>query len=285
MATEAECDEIKRARSTRNRATSSWRSTRSVSPRMDLGKNPDVIADMMFTNEHVEAFSDAPPRRQHAHGRTTRACRPSPARSASASKDGKPVSKNKVYQIRDGLFEAIIDRFYTDPTLVAYGEDVRDWGGAFAVYRGLTEALPYHRLFNAPISESRDRRLRGRLRHGRRPRAGRADVLRLPRLRGRRGVQPDGEVAGHERRRHRRCRWCCACPSGSKYGAQHSQDWTALTAHIPGLKVIFPATPYDAKGLMNSALVGHRPGRVLREPAHLRHGRAVPRGRRARGLL
>jgi len=38
-------------------------------------------------------------------------------------------------------------------TLVAYGEENRDWGGAFAVYRGLTEALPYHRLFNSPISE------------------------------------------------------------------------------------------------------------------------------------
>ena len=46
---------------------------------------------------------------------------------------------------------------------------------------------------------------------------------------------------------------------GSKYGAQHSQDWTALTAHIPGLKVVFPATPYDAKGLMASALAGTDP--------------------------
>jgi 2-oxoisovalerate dehydrogenase E1 component len=46
---------------------------------------------------------------------------------------------------------------------------------------------------------------------------------------------------------------------GSKYGAQHSQDWTALTAHIPGLKVVFPATPYDAKGLMNAALQGTDP--------------------------
>ena len=36
---------------------------------------------------------------------------------------------------------------------------------------------------------------------------------------------------------------------GSKYGAQHSQDWSALCAHIPGLKVVFPATPYDAKGM------------------------------------
>ncbi len=46
---------------------------------------------------------------------------------------------------------------------------------------------------------------------------------------------------------------------GSKYGAQHAQDWTSLTAHIPGLKVCFPATPYDAKGLMNAALSGTTP--------------------------
>lgn len=46
---------------------------------------------------------------------------------------------------------------------------------------------------------------------------------------------------------------------GSKYGAQHSQDWTALTAHIPGLKVVFPSTPYDAKGLMTAALEGTDP--------------------------
>jgi 2-oxoisovalerate dehydrogenase E1 component len=46
---------------------------------------------------------------------------------------------------------------------------------------------------------------------------------------------------------------------GSKYGAQHSQDWTSICAHIPGLKVVFPATPYDAKGLMHSALLGTDP--------------------------
>ena len=47
----------------------------------------------------------------------------------------------------------MLHRFYEDPTMVAYGEENRDWGGAFGVYRGLTEALPYHRLFNTPISE------------------------------------------------------------------------------------------------------------------------------------
>jgi 2-oxoisovalerate dehydrogenase E1 component len=46
---------------------------------------------------------------------------------------------------------------------------------------------------------------------------------------------------------------------GSKYGAQHSQDWTALCTHIPGLKVVFPATPWEAKGLMEAALNGTDP--------------------------
>lgn len=68
--------------------------------------------------------------------------------------NGKTLPKAKTFGLRDALFESIIDKFYEDPTLIAYGEDNRDWGGAYAVYRGLTEALPYHRFFNAPISES-----------------------------------------------------------------------------------------------------------------------------------
>jgi 2-oxoisovalerate dehydrogenase E1 component len=46
---------------------------------------------------------------------------------------------------------------------------------------------------------------------------------------------------------------------GSKYGAQHSQDWSSICAHIPGLQVFFPATPYDAKGMLNLALRGTNP--------------------------
>jgi 2-oxoisovalerate dehydrogenase E1 component len=46
---------------------------------------------------------------------------------------------------------------------------------------------------------------------------------------------------------------------GAKYGAQHSQDWSAMVAHVPGLKVFFPATPYDAKGMLNLALAGSDP--------------------------
>ncbi|MEG2044983.1 MAG: transketolase C-terminal domain-containing protein, partial [Clostridia bacterium] len=46
---------------------------------------------------------------------------------------------------------------------------------------------------------------------------------------------------------------------GAKYGAQHSQDLTALVSHIPGLFVCFPVTPYDTKGLLSTALNGTDP--------------------------
>ena len=46
---------------------------------------------------------------------------------------------------------------------------------------------------------------------------------------------------------------------GNKYGAQHSQDWAAIVNHIPGLKVYYPATPCDAKGMLNLALAGTDP--------------------------
>jgi 2-oxoisovalerate dehydrogenase E1 component len=176
----------------------------------------------------------------------------------SAFQDGKPVSKNKMYQLRDGIFEAIIDRFYKDPTLVAYGEENRDWGGAFACYRGLTEALPYHRLFNSPISEGAI--VGTAVGYG--LEGGRALVeLMYCDFMGRAGDEIFNQLA----------KWQSMSAGvldmpvvlrvsvGSKYGAQHSQDWTALVNHIPGLKVVFPSTPYDAKGMLNAALNGSDP--------------------------
>ena len=67
---------------------------------------------------------------------------------------------------------------------------------------------------------------------------------------------------------------------GAKYGAQHSQDWTALVHHIPGLKVVYPVTPYDAKGMMNAALAGTDPV-VFFESQKIYDYRRDVRGRRA----
>ena len=230
-----------------------------VSPRMDLSKEPDMISSIMYSNNHVQSMDttrepevlipkEEDPRVKQIAGKSRYAF----------DEKGEMIPKMKLYNIRDGLFEAIIDKFYEDPTTIAYGEDNRDWGGAFAVYRGLTEALPYHRFFNAPISESA---IVGSA-VGYAVAGGRAIVeLMYADFIGCAGDEIFNQLS----------KWQAMSAGilkmpvvlrvsvGSKYGAQHSQDWTALCSHIPGLKVCFPATPYDAKGLMNQALNGTDP--------------------------
>lgn len=226
-----------------------------VSPQM---RNPEVIGDMIFSNGSVDSFSSEEPEVLLPMEENPRVKRIAGKERFAFDKEGKPFSKMKQYQLRDGLFEAIIDRFYKDGSLIAYGEENRDWGGAFAVYNGLTESLPYHRLFNSPISEAAIVGTAiGYAMCGGRVipeimycdfigRAGDEIFNQLPKWQAMSGNVLQMPVV-------------VRVSVGSKYGAQHSQDWTSLVTHIPGLKVCFPVTPYDAKGLMNAALQGTDP--------------------------
>ncbi len=229
-----------------------------VSPQMDLSKNPNIIEEMILSNSSVEKFDDREVEVNHKYEENPRVQQLSRKERYAYDKDGKLYSKMKQYQLRDGIFEAIADRFYKDPTLVAYGEENRDWGGAFAVYRGLTEALPYHRLFNSPISEaSIIGTAIGYAMCGGRvvPEIMYCDFL------GRCGDEVFNQLPKWQAMSGNVIKMpvVVRVSVGSKYGAQHSQDWTSLVAHIPGLKVCFPVTPYDSKGLMNSALQGTDP--------------------------
>jgi 2-oxoisovalerate dehydrogenase E1 component len=183
---------------------------------------------------------------------------------------------------RDALFEAMLHRFYEDPTMVAYGEENRDWGGAFAVYRGLTEALPYHRLFNTSISEGAivGTGVGYALSGGRVV----AELMYCDFM-GRAGDEIFNQMAKWQSMSAGVLKMplVLRVSVGSKYGAQHSQDWTSLVAHIPGLKVMFPATPYDAKGMLNLALRGSDPvvffeSQRLYDIGELFHEGGVPEG-------
>jgi 2-oxoisovalerate dehydrogenase E1 component len=229
-----------------------------VSPHMDVIKHPNLIGEMMFSNQSLDKMEDRPVEINHPMEENPRVKQLAKKERFAFDKDGKPHSKIKTYGLRDGLFEAIIDRFYKDPTLIAYGEENRDWGGAFAVYRGLTEALPYHRLFNSPISEAAivGTAIGYAMCGGRViPEIMYCDFL------GRSGDEVFNQLPKWQAMSGNVLKMpvVIRVSVGSKYGAQHSQDWTALAAHIPGLKVIFPVTPYDAKGLMNTALQGTDP--------------------------
>ncbi len=230
----------------------------TVSPRMDLVKENELLGDMMFSNGSVDSLGDAKPEVNHPLEENPRVKQIAGKCRFYLDAEGKPVSKMKMYNIKDGLFEAIVDRFYKDSSLVAYGEENREWGGAFAVYRGLTEALPYHRLFNSPIAEAAiiGTAIGYAMCGGRViPEIMYCDFLgccgdeifnQLPKWQAMSGNILKMPVV-------------VRVSVGSKYGAQHSQDWTSLCTHIPGLKVVFPVTPYDAKGMMNAALQGTDP--------------------------
>ena len=253
-----------------------------VSPHMDMKKYPNLIGEMMLSNQSVDKMEDRQPDVNHPIEENPRVQQLSKKERFMFDENGKPHSKIKTYALRDGIFEAVIDRFYKDPTLVAFGEENRDWGGAFAVYRGLTEALPYHRLFNSPISEGAIVGVAiGYAMCGGRvlPEIMYCDFL------GRSGDEVFNQLPKWQAMSGNVLKMpvVIRVSVGSKYGAQHSQDWTALPAHIPGLKVVFPATPYDAKGLMNAALQGTDPviffeSQRIYDIGEMFHKEGVPEG-------
>lgn len=226
-----------------------------ASPRVPV--ESELVSSVMFSNQKVEKFDDREPeflqnlsdnpRVQQIRGKIR-----------TPMHDGKPVPKMKAYNVRDGLFEALLHRFAIDPTMIAFGEENRDWGGAFAVYRGLTEALPYHRLFNSPIAEAAI--VGAAVGYG--LEGGRVVAeLMYADFMGRAGDEIFNQLAKWQSMSAGQLTMpvVLRVSVGAKYGAQHSQDFTALVHHIPGLKVVYPVTPYDAKGMMNAALAGTDP--------------------------
>ena len=228
----------------------------AVSPRL----GGEGIAKVMFSCAPDDRLagvpSDAVRKPLGQNGRVQQIAKKSRAGVDPAT--GEKLSESKAVSFRDAIFEAVVHHAYHDDRLVIYGEENRDWDGAFAVYRGLTESLPYHRLFNAPISEGAIVGTAvGYAMEGGRPLV----ELMYCDFMGRAGDEIFNQLSKWQAMSAGVLRMpvVLRVSVGSKYGAQHSQDWSAMTAHIPGLKVVFPATPYDAKGLMHAALSGNDP--------------------------
>ncbi len=254
----------------------------SLSPHMDLRKDPDAIGKYMFSNLRAEKLDGRRCETLIPLADNPRVKQIQKRSRSGIDEHGKEVPKGKSVQLRDAIFEAVIHAFYTDPTLIAYGEENRDWGGAFAVYRGLTEALPYHRLFNTSISEGAI--VGSAVGYGLCGGRVIAELMYCDFL-GRSGDEVFNQLSKWQGMSAGILKMpvVLRVSVGSKYGAQHSQDWTSLCTHIPGLKVVFPATPYDAKGLMNAALRGTDPvvffeSQRIYDIGELFHAGGVPEG-------
>ncbi len=162
-----------------------------------------------------------------------------------------------------------------DNRVVFYGEDVADYGGAFKVTKGLLETFGRHRVFNTPISE--------------------ACICGTAVGASMRGLRPvvelmyfDFALMSSDQISNQAAKWHymsgaqtevplvirASAGGGKGYGGQHSQTLESVFCHIPGLYVIYPSTPADAKGLLKSAIRDNNP--VLFIESQLLYGMKGP---------
>ena len=159
--------------------------------------------------------------------------------------------KTYLEAIRDGLG----DELRRDETVVIFGEDVGKKGGVFLVTDGLQAEFGEERVFDTPLSESLIAGAAiGAAVNGLRPVAEIqfADFI-FPAF---------NQIVSEAARMRYRSNGAYTVPmtirapyGGGVHGAlYHSQSVEAFFAHVPGLKVVIPSTPYDAKGLLKSAI-------------------------------
>ncbi|WMM25178.1 alpha-ketoacid dehydrogenase subunit beta [Tissierella sp. MB52-C2] len=151
--------------------------------------------------------------------------------------------------------QALMNEMESDETVVVYGEDVGLEGGVFRATVGLQEKFGKMRAFDSPLAESAI--------------VGTAVGMAVNGLKPVVEMQFMGfsypafnQIISHVARMRNRSRGRYTLPMviRAPYGGgiraleHHSESTEALYAHIPGLKVVIPSTPYDAKGLLIAAI-------------------------------
>lgn len=167
---------------------------------------------------------------------------------------------SRVITLIQAVNEAIAEEMTRDSRVVLFGEDVGGRGGVFMATAGLQAQFGKDRVFDTPLSEaSIVGAAVGMAARGLRPIAEIqfADYM---------GPGFDQIISQAAKIRYRSGGQYTApmvirTPSGGgvKGGHHHSQSPEAYYAHTPGLKVVMPSTPYDAKGLLKAALRGEDP--------------------------
>jgi pyruvate/2-oxoglutarate/acetoin dehydrogenase E1 component len=162
---------------------------------------------------------------------------------------------------REALREALREEMRRDPTVFLLGEDIgRYWGGAFKVTDGLAEEFGDERVRDTPISESTIIGTAvGAAITGMRPVAeimfGDLTALAMD------------QIANQAAKIRYMFGGQASCPmvirtpfgAGVNIASHHSQSLEAWFMHVPGMYVAVPSTPYDAKGLLKTAIRGKNP--------------------------
>jgi len=151
--------------------------------------------------------------------------------------------------------EALDEEMARDERIIILGEDVGAWGGVFRTTEGLFQKYGPERVIDTPLSEEGFVGLSvGAAMTGFHPvpeiMFGDFITLVMDQLvnqAAKMRYMTGGQIQVPLTVR-------ATMGGGRSSGAQHSQSWHAWFAHVPGLKVVVPSTPYDAKGLLKTAL-------------------------------
>ncbi|TVQ24597.1 MAG: alpha-ketoacid dehydrogenase subunit beta [Spirochaetaceae bacterium] len=177
----------------------------------------------------------------------------------------------------EAIREAMSEEMRRDESVFFFGEDIGIYGGAFGVSVGMIDEFGAERVRDTPISEAAIiGAAAGAAVSGSRPIAEIqfSDFISI-------GMDQLGNQAAKMRYMfggHAEVPMVVRAPAGSGTGAaaQHSQSQEAWYCHIPGLKVVIPSTPYDAKGLLKTSIRDNNPVVFLEQKLLYRKKGEVP---------
>lgn len=161
---------------------------------------------------------------------------------------------------RDALRQALVEEMTRDPLVFCMGEGIAERGGSFKVTEGLLAQFGPGRVLDTPLSEAGFTGMgAGAAIAGARPVV---EILFIDFL-----LQAMDQVVNQAAKYTFMSGGQGDVPvvirtqggAGESLAGQHSQSLEAMFYHVPGLQVVMPSTPYDAKGLLKSAIRSDRP--------------------------
>lgn len=161
----------------------------------------------------------------------------------------------RVIQFREALREAMVEEMRRDPRVFLMGEEVAEYNGAYKVSQGMLEEFGPERVIDTPISELGFAGIGvGAAMNGLRPiiefMTFNFSLVAIDQV-----VNSAAKILSMSGGQYH-CPIVFRGPTGNagQLAAQHSQNFENWYANTPGLKVVVPSNPYDAKGLLKSAI-------------------------------
>lgn len=177
---------------------------------------------------------------------------------------GKSESSHRELSYRDAIHEALAQALERDPKVFLIGEGIDDPGGVFGTTIGLVQQFGRDRVMDSPIAENGMTGVAiGAAMTGMRPVFIHMRVDFLPMCM--------DQIINHAAKWSYMTGGRVKVPLtiraiiGRGWGsaAQHSQSLQSMFAHVPGLRVVMPASPYDAKGMLLAAIGGSCPTLII----------------------